>query len=93
MIKSKNQPECTLNWVHSGQYRPYGDTFKECEIHTNDSMKEKDLLLLVNNGSKLPKVEWDKHKFNSAAVYFQGWYTLEKTYYGYKYVGCEPYTD
>lgn len=48
---------------------------------------------MVSNGSKLPKEEWEKTHLNSACIYFRGWYTIEKTNYGYKYIGCEPYTD
>ena len=92
-MNNTKQIECTLNWVHSGQYHPYGDTFRECEIHTNEIIDEKDILIMVNNGSKLPKEEWKKNHLNSACIYFRGWYTIEKTNYGYKYIGCEPYTD
>ena len=81
-----------LKWTHCGQYHPYGDTFRECEIHTNEDIPEKDILLLVKNGSKLPKEEWQKGT-GDIGVYFAGWYTITKTNYGYKYIGCEPYTD
>ena len=81
-----------LKWTHTGQYRPYGDTFRECEIHTPDVLKEDDILLLVDNRGKLPKKEWEERTLNMME-YFRGWYTITKTPYGYKYVGCEPYTD
>lgn len=86
------QLNCELKWTHAGQYRRYGDTFRECEIHTPDTIDEKDILLLVRNGNKLPKEEWDKG-VGDINTYFRGWYTITKTDYGYKYVGCEPYTD
>ena len=44
------QVNAVLNWTHVGQYRPYGDTFRECEIHTPDVLEESDILLLVKNG-------------------------------------------
>jgi hypothetical protein len=86
------QVKAVLNWTHVGQYRPYGDTFRECEIHTPDVLEESDILILVNNGRKLPKEEWKK-QYDDINAYFRGWYTITKTEYGYKYVGCEPYTD
>lgn len=81
-----------LKWTHAGQYHPYGDTFRECEIHTPDILEENDILLLVGNGHKLPKAEWQKNT-GDISIYFGGWYTITKTEYGYKYIGCEPYTD
>lgn len=81
-----------LKWTHAGQYRPYGDTFRECEIHTPDTLEDSTILNLVHNGHKLPKEEWQKNT-GDAMIYFTGWYTITKTDYGYKYVGCEPYTD
>lgn len=86
------QLNCELKWTHAGQYRPYGDTFRECEIHTPDIIDERDILLLVGNENKLPKEVWSNNAGN-IMTYFKGWYTIEKTSYGYKYVGCEPYTD
>jgi hypothetical protein len=81
-----------LKWTHAGQYKPYGDTFRECEIHTPDTLEEGTILNLVHNGNKLPKEEWQKGT-GDIIVYFTGWYTITKTDYGYKYIGCEPYTD
>ena len=82
----------TLYWTHVGQYRPYGDTFRECEIYTPDTLDKKNILELVHNNGKLPKEEWQKGT-GDIMVYFTGWYTITKTDYGYKYTGCEPYTD
>jgi hypothetical protein len=81
-----------LKWVHCGQKHAYGDSHYECEIHTPDVMEEKELLLLVNNGNRLPYEEWRLHTGN-AEVYFRGYYTLEKTTYGYYYHGVYPYDD
>lgn len=81
-----------LNWTHVGQYGPYGDTYRECEIHTPDTLDEKNILELVHNNGKLPKEEWQKGT-GDIMVYFTGRYTITKTDYGYKYIGCEPYTD
>ena len=46
----------------------------------------------VHQTVKLPKEEWQKGT-GDIMVYFTGWYTITKTDYGYKYIGCEPYTD
>ena len=86
------QLNAELKWTHCGQKHAYGDTFRECEIHTPDVLEENDILLLVGNGHKLPKAEW-KENNDDMSIYFGGWYTITKTEYGYKYVGCEPYTD
>lgn len=82
----------TLNWIHVGQYRPYGDTYRVCEVHTNEQLSDSDILNLVNEHHKLPKEEFDKG-CSSMAQYFAGWYTVERTEYGYLYTGCEPYDD
>ena len=86
------QLNAELKWTHCGQKHAYGDTFRECEIHTPDILEENDILLLVGNGHKLPKAEWQKNT-DDISIYFGGWYTITKTEYGYKYIGCEPYTD
>ena len=86
------QLNAELKWTHCGQKHAYGDTFRECEIHTPDVLEENDILLLVGNGHKLPKAEWQKNT-DDISIYFGGWYTITKTEYGYKYIGCEPYTD
>lgn len=86
------QLNAELKWTHCGQKHAYGDTFRECEIHTPDTLEENDILLLVGNGHKLPKAEWQKNT-DDISIYFGGWYTITKTEYGYRYIGCEPYTD
>lgn len=87
------QINAELKWTHVGQYHPYGDTFRECEIHTPDTLSEEDILFLVQEIHKLPKQLWEIKSKDDIYVYFTGWYTITKTSYGYKYVGCEPYTD
>ena len=81
-----------LKWTHVGQYRPYGDTHRVCEIHTTQELSEKDILDVVKHGNKLRKDIWEG-KDLSIGEYFTGYYTIEKTKYGYKYEGVEPYTD
>lgn len=82
----------TLNWTHVGQYHSYGDTFRVCEVHTDVELTDDEILSLVGNGNKRPKSEFDKG-CSSMLEYFTGWYTIERTDYGYLYTGCEPYDD
>jgi hypothetical protein len=82
----------TLNWTHVGQYRPYGDTYRVCEVRTDEQLSDSDVLNLVGEHHKRPKAEFDKG-CSSPMEYFAGWYTVEHTEYGYLYTGCEPYTD
>ena len=81
-----------LKWTHAGQYHPYGGTYRICEIHTPDLIEENDILLLVGNGKKLSKDVFDSKKL-TMLEYFTGYYTIEKTDYGYLYTGVEPYCD
>ena len=71
------QLNAELKWTHCGQKHAYGDTFRECEIHTPDVLEENDILLLVGNGHKLPKAEWQKNT-DDISIYFGGWYTITK---------------
>ena len=43
-METINVPIKEVKHVHSGQYHAYGDTFRECEIHTPDTLDEKDIL-------------------------------------------------
>ena len=86
------QINATLNWSHVGQYRPYGDTYRVCEIHTTQELSVSDILSLIDNRGKLPKEEFDSKQL-TMSEYFTGYYTIEKTQYGYLYTGVEPYTD
>ena len=79
-----------LKWTHCGQQHAYGDSHYICEIYTQEIIPEKDLLLLVEN-TRLPYNVW-KERINNAE-YFKGYYTLEKTTYGYLYHGVYPYDD
>lgn len=81
----------TVKWTHCGQKHAYGDSFYEAEIHTDKELSEEEILKLVNN-RRLPYGEWSK-RFGDPAIYFGGYYTITPTSYGYKYIGCDPYTD
>ncbi len=86
------QINATVEWMSCGQDHPCGDTHRRCEIHTLEQLTDSDILDLVNEHSKLPKSEFDKGGL-SMAQYFAGYYTIEKTTYGYFYHGVEPYDD
>ena len=85
-----------LKVIHTGQYHAYGDTHREYEIHmTNEEIcttSIDEILKLCDNGSKLPKDEWQARTGN-IDDYFKGYYTLMSTDFGYVYHGVEPYTD
>lgn len=81
-----------VTWVHSGQYRPYGDTFRVAEIRTDETNKLNVLeAISIFDGYDVPeKKDWNPHQIDS---YFRGYCEIEKTDYGWKYTKCEPYTD
>ena len=82
-----------VKWVHVGQYRPYGNTFRIAEIHTELTLEKSDILKLVNHDGT-PSYEEYKALPNATVLdYFRGWYFIEKTTYGYLYKKEEPYTD
>jgi hypothetical protein len=89
------QYDVELIWTHSGQRHAYGDSHYECEIHTKEDIPEKDILLLVNNGKRLPYEEWKAKSVDvfNMDIYFLGYYTIKKTDYGYFYHGVYPYDD
>lgn len=85
----------TITWVHSGQYRPYGDSFYVAEVKTScpsESIVAQALRLIDSSMPRYPKKMWDVIT-RDASIYFDGWFTLEKTAYGWKYTECKPYTD
>ena len=81
-----------LKWKHRGQKHPYGDSHYECEIHTQDNLSDEDILNLTDEKGRLPYKEW-KEKINNINDYFKGYYTIQKTPYGYFYHGVYPYDD
>jgi hypothetical protein len=82
-----------VNWVHVGQYHPYGDTFRVAEIRTDEELSTNEILKAVNNGNTPSHEEYEAKPNKTAADYFRGWYFIERTSYGYKYTKQEPYTD
>lgn len=78
--------------VHSGQYRPYGDTFRVFNITTND--KDSASILEVMRslyGYDVPlKKDWNPCDID---CYFNGYCEIEAIDGGFKYTKCEPYTD
>lgn len=81
-----------VEWVHAGQRRPYGDTFRVANIKTN-APREKviELIGYITGYSGVPeKKDWNPHEIDS---YFGGYFELETIDGGFKYTKCEPYTD
>lgn len=86
------QIEAKLVWKKHGQIRPYGDNHYDCEIHTKEELSDADILQLTKETGRLPYEEWKKRR-NNISDYFKGYYTIEKTDYGYFYHGVYPYDD
>lgn len=83
-----------VNWVHVGQYNPYGDTFRVAEIRTDEELSTDEILKAVGNGDVPSREEYEANEPNNTmGDYFRGWYFLERTPYGYKYTKQEPYDD
>lgn len=87
------QIEAELKWLESGQRRPYGDSYYTCEIHTKQELTDKEILALTKETGRLPYDEWKEKSAKSIDAYFKGYYTIEKTDYGYLYKGVYPYDD
>lgn len=81
-----------LNWLEHGQRHAYGDSYYTCEIHTNKPMTDAEILSVTKETGRLPYEEWRKRSGNMSD-YFKGYYTIEKTSYGYLYKGVYPYDD
>lgn len=88
--------------THCGQYRPYGDFFREWEIETIDNNKESVLNYCFENlyKRKVPtEAEWKaaikygNEKFGDAGYYFAGYYKLTQIEKGWKFIICEPFAD
>jgi len=85
--------------THCGQYKRYGDFFREWKITTDESDIEKVKQYCFENLYKeLPESnEWHKNirgkMQGNDSYYFRGYYTLKKVENGYLFIVCEPYTD
>lgn len=93
--------------THSGQYRPYGDSFYEWDIQTDETKEEVlkkcfDLLRSHGYGMSLSlpeKSEWKKNVRHGGPLqydygyYFAGYYELKKIENGYHFTVCEPFAD
>ena len=87
--------------THCGQYKRYGDTFKEWDI-TSDLPKEEVVKWCFDNltNREVPEsAEWHANiriggaKSGDAGYYFAGYYTFKKVDNGYRFVICEPNAD
>lgn len=88
--------------IHCGQYKRYGDFYRVWEIETDGESREDVLKYIRENVHKAdlpPAGEWsanicyDGERYNDAAYYFRGCYSLEKIDGGYKYTVTEPFCD
>ena len=81
-----------VRWIHSGQYHPYGDTFRVAEVITSDKNSDSILVLMQTfMGYDVPlKKDW---KPQNPRDYFAGYCEVESIEGGFKYTKCEPYTD
>lgn len=93
----------TAEKVHSGQYKPYGDSFYVWDIKTDSNDRDAVLVYCMKElcKRKVPEEsEWLKNirygsgeKSDDAGYYFAGYYSLHKTDGGYKFTVCEPFCD
>ena len=81
-----------LKWIERGQRCYRSNAYYTCEIYTEDEMADDEILFITNEKGRLPYEEWKKRK-NNINDYFKGYYTIEKTSYGYLYKGVYPYDD
>lgn len=81
---------------HTGQYRPYGDTFRVYNIET--TCQDKDIVVdmvktILRPEDKNVPVNEEWRKLEGPDNYFRGYYELKVEPYGYRYIKCEPFTD
>lgn len=87
--------------THVGQYKRYGDFFREWEITTDRSMEETVEWCFNNLYQRRvpPKEEWNRRivcggdKWGDMEYYFGGYYSILQIEKGFKFVICEPYAD
>ena len=93
---NKRNIKIEVDTIQYGQPRPYADsTYKF--ILTVEGMSEWDVLQYCREilyPKKQTFKEWDEKKYESADVYFGGYYTFEKIDQNkYKYFVFEPFCD
>lgn len=87
--------------THVGQYKRYGDFFREWVITTDRSMEETVEWCFNNLYQRRvpPKEEWNRRivyggdKWSDMGYYFGGYYSILQIEKGFKFVICEPYAD
>ena len=90
--QAKKIKQYDLKWLERGQRDFYSDSYYTCEIHTEDIMTDAEILFITSEQGRLPYEEWRK-RMGNIMDYFKGYYTIEKTNYGYLYKGVYPYDD
>lgn len=87
--------------VHCGQYKRYGDFYREWEIRTDRSEEETVEWCFENlYKRRVPRYsEWRKNiqyggaRWHDAGYYFAGHYSIHPIDGGFKFTICEPYAD
>lgn len=84
-------------YVHSGQYRRYGDFYRVWDINDPDASPDEILAHFFKDKQPLPNAAEFSAKTRKGdfdiGYYFRGYYKLDKTEYGYRFTICEPYCD
>jgi cytochrome oxidase Cu insertion factor (SCO1/SenC/PrrC family) len=89
--------------THMGQYKRYGDSFREWDVLTDSTDKAEVLEYCFENLYKRRVPESVEYHQNirhgsgkhagDANYYFAGYYELAKINGGYHFKVCEPYAD
>lgn len=92
MTQYTREYKFNVTCLQAGQQRRYGDSYYEFDVETDEGERDaKQFCTKFLHPCKQTHAEWDK---SSAASYFAGYYTFEKTdtnKYHYKVV--EPFCD
>lgn len=87
--------------THCGQHRRYGDFFREWDVKTTATREETIEWCFQNLYTRrVPHAtEFRKNtvyggeKSHDMSYYFAGYYDLQETENGFKFIICEPYAD
>ena len=95
---SEIESKLKIDWIQVGQKRAYGDSLYIADIINIDpdnaltTEQVEEYMRDVMSHSKTSKAEYDS-KPQSMAKYFNGYYTLTPTDYGWRFWEIQPYDD